>query len=59
MTYVKIRSWHLVFSSPTIGTWRTRCGRTVTIREHVYTTHGFPLDEKSCETCLRLAANDG
>ena len=57
MKYVKIRSWHLV-ATPTraFQTFRTRCGRTV---KSFDTAPELPLDEKSCETCLRLAARDG
>lgn len=60
MKYVRIRSWHVILT-PTraFDTYRTRCGRTVTTTA---VTNELPLDEKSCETCLRLderAATDG
>ena len=52
MTYVFIRSWHLVRS------WeppRTRCGRWFDVdREAV----DVLPDEKSCETCLRWVARE-
>ena len=62
MKYVRIRSWHVILTNGTInkvlpGTYRTRCGRTVQTRE---LWGSFPLDEKSCETCLRLTrSTDG
>jgi len=57
MKYVKIRSWHLVaYHARAFQTFRTRCGRTVRSFD---TAPELPLDEKSCETCLRLAATDG
>ena len=53
MKWIKIRSWHLAVID--LGDrYLTRCGRTVlgdTLSE-------LPLDEKSCETCLRLAERD-
>ena len=58
MKYVRIRSWHVVLT-PTraFDTYRTYCGRTVTTRD---TSADLPLDEKSCETCLRLTrSTDG
>ena len=57
MKYVQIVSWHVVWIDRSGGAFiRTRCGRYVpdgTIQEEL------PLGEKSCETCLRLAATDG
>jgi hypothetical protein len=58
--YVKIASWHQVLT-PTraFNTYRTLCGRTVTTDPLAVSRVGpldeLPLDEKSCETCLRLA----
>jgi hypothetical protein len=53
-TYVKIASWHVILTPTRVPeTYRTLCGRTVTTRE---TKDELPLDEKSCEICLRLAA---
>jgi hypothetical protein len=55
--YVRIVSWHVVRIDRSRGGFiRTRCGRYVPegqIEEQL------PLGEKSCETCLRLAATDG
>lgn len=51
MTYVRIRSWHLV-RTPTrmFDTYITLCGRMVTTTD---TRHELPA-ERSCETCLRI-----
>ena len=57
MKYVRIVSWHVVRIDRSRGGFiRTRCGRYVPegqIEEQL------PLGEKSCETCLRLAATNG
>lgn len=51
-SYVRIRSWHIVLT-PTraINTYRTLCNRN----GQGPTVSDLPLDEKSCETCLRMA----
>jgi len=56
MKYVRIVSWHVVWIDRSLGkTILTRCGRYVDGPIH----EELPLGEKSCETCLRLAATDG
>lgn len=66
MTYVLIRSWHIVEQTSRSGVVKTRCGRSVV---PTATTEGrdgapvrayplsdeLPLGDKSCETCLRLS----
>lgn len=52
MQYIKIRSWHV------IRTWTRVPGRAITLcgrDADGLTENTLPLDEKSCETCLRLA----
>jgi len=49
-TWVKLVSWHLVTAPG-----RTRCGRNTGYRK---VADDLPLGERSCETCLRLAAHD-
>lgn len=56
MSYLKVRSWHRIDRVDDRG-WHTRCGLLVTT-EKVPASDTIPLDEKSCETCLRLAAHD-
>jgi hypothetical protein len=48
--WVKIKSWHLVANG------RTRCGRLYAIPSP--TVDDLPLDERSCESCLRLHERD-
>jgi hypothetical protein len=55
MTYVKIRSWHLVDRLVPDG-FHTRCGRVVGGGAPV--SASLSLDERTCETCLRLARHD-
>jgi hypothetical protein len=50
--YAKIRSWHIVATAS-----RTRCGRLVRFDAQLSGT--LPLNEKSCESCNRLAIHDG
>lgn len=69
MTYVKIASWHIEAMTFRGGAVKTRCGRTATpvgtlahpgdgpIVVHA-TSDTLPLDERSCETCLRLNERD-
>ena len=53
MTYVRIRSWHVVLTHTRgFDTYRTLCGRTVVTKD---TRDELPA-EKSCETCLRSVA---
>jgi hypothetical protein len=54
MRYVVIQAWHVVVLESRGGQFQTRCGRWS--RGDVTTT--LPLDQKSCETCLRLARHD-
>lgn len=56
LRYVKVRSWHVVTGVRADGTGVvTRCG----LRRPPETTSAtLPLDEPSCETCLRLTAHD-
>jgi hypothetical protein len=54
--WVRIRSWHLLRPTRSLpDTAWTRCGRKVADPVIV---PDLPLDAKSCETCLRLAAHD-
>ena len=54
-TYVRIRSWHLLAEGVEDDAL-TRCGRKASALAPV--ADELPLDERSCETCLRLAAHD-
>lgn len=45
--FVKLRSWHILRDDRNA----TLCGRPVTDPD---TSADMPLDEKSCETCLRI-----
>jgi hypothetical protein len=56
MSYLKIGSWHTLARVDDRGWW-TRCGRLVTT-EPAPVSDSLPLDEKSCETCLRLSTHD-
>jgi hypothetical protein len=53
--WMQIESWHRVSVVDEAG-WHTRCGRVTTGDAPV--TDELPLDEKSCETCLRLVEHD-
>lgn len=51
--FVKIRSWHI------IRTWTRVPRRAVTLcgrRAEGESADTLPMDEKSCESCLRIAA---
>lgn len=50
--YVRIRSWHIAGHID----GRTRCGRPIPIPGDWSVTE--PLNEPSCEVCLRLDAHD-
>lgn len=54
MTYVRIRSWHVVKGSGG-ELVKTRCGRWA---DRDAETLDFLPAEKSCETCLRLVARE-
>lgn len=56
MSYLKIVSWHSLARVTAEG-WYTRCGRVVTI-EDAPARDTLPLDEPTCETCLRLTIHD-
>jgi hypothetical protein len=69
MSYVLIRSWHLIVGTDRGGVVRTRCGRRVAVQGTITsggvgelvlhpTAPELPLGDRSCETCLRLAAHD-
>jgi len=52
--YVKLRSWHIVSGSESRGGQaRTLCGRYAALNAPRSDSFG---DEKSCESCLRVAA---
>lgn len=51
--YVAIQAWHII-SHPFGTGYVTRCGR----QSAGPTTDELPLDQKSCETCLRLKQHD-
>lgn len=54
MIYVRVRSWHVV-KHTRLDSYGTLCGRYVGWPATV--TDDLPLDEKSCETCLRLSVS--
>lgn len=56
MSYLKVRSWHSIVKVDEAG-WHTRCGRLVE-EAAAPASDVIPLDEKSCETCLRLTVHD-
>jgi hypothetical protein len=69
MSWVLIRSWHAISFFDRGGAARTRCGRRVAVQGTITSGPGgpsevrptadeLPLGEKSCETCLRLRADD-
>jgi len=54
--YVKIRSWHVV-KLVSRASWNiTYCGRIVKPPTEVL--HDFPMEGRSCETCLRISRNN-
>ena len=55
--WVQIVSWHIV-ETPTraFDTFKTLCSRRVTTKD---VRDEFPAGEKTCETCLRIAAKEG
>lgn len=55
MTYIRSRSWH-VLARVTAGGWQTRCGRH--INEEADVSDKLPLNDRTCESCLRYAASD-
>ena len=55
MKWAKIKSWHIVVID--LGdAYLTRCGRRA---ETTYLVGDLPMDEKSCESCLRLVGVRG
>jgi len=52
--WIKIRSWHRLTTFTRAGGALTRCGRRVD--PPLTTADDFPVDEKTCESCLRLEA---
>lgn len=66
--WVRIRSWHRIsHATPgTIDAVTTRCGRSAVVVgtlpggpfEVHATAEDLPLGDRSCESCLRLAAHD-
>lgn len=50
MTYIRLRSWHILRGT------RTRCGRPTSTVDR--TTDTLPLDERSRVTCLQQEAHD-
>ena len=57
MTYIRARSWH-VLSRVTAGGWQTRCGLRRSESARWPVADQLPLDDKSCESCLRYTARD-
>ena len=54
--FVRIRSWHV------IRTWTRMPGRAITLCGRTSdgeSSPDLPMDEKSCETCLRIRATRG
>ena len=54
--YVKIRSWHLVKLISRAGWYITECGRIV--KTPIELLDDFPMEGRSCETCLRISKNN-
>ena len=54
--WVKIRSWHIVKLLSRGGLIGTYCGRW--LPQQTQTVDQLPMDEKSCETCHRIALKD-
>lgn len=59
-TYVRVprASWHIILTYTRAGSILTRCGRLVPGPRHILDDH-LPLNQKSCESCARLALHDG
>lgn len=55
MSFLKVRSWHTISRVDDTG-WHTRCG--LTVNDSAPASDHIPLDEPSCETCLRLDLHD-
>jgi hypothetical protein len=62
MSYVHLpserSSWHSLMTYTRAGGALTRCGRFVP-GPNPRVVDALPLDERSCESCLRLAIRDG
>jgi hypothetical protein len=69
MTYVRIRSWHIEALTFRSGMVRTRCGLLARVEGTIgsgpgipvkvsLTAETLPLNERTCETCLRLTQHD-
>lgn len=56
MHWVKIRSWHAVTFDSRGGLHHTRCGLWAKIEAPQ--ADDLPVNEKSCESCLRLIQRD-
>jgi hypothetical protein len=56
MSYVRVRSVHVFRTFTRDGGAITRCGRRVL--PPIAELEELPLDERSCETCLRLIRHD-
>ncbi len=57
MTYAKLISWHRVSGVSRANRPLTaRCGKPFPV--DAPTSETLPLDERSCESCLRLVAHD-
>lgn len=63
MTYVHWQtergSWHSLLTFTRAGSVLTRCGRLIPGGPDHRLSDSLPLDERSCEVCLRLALHDG
>lgn len=55
MAFVKIVSWHVIDRVSQLG-WHTRCGKLAEQGKRV--SDQLHVEDKSCETCLRLTVND-
>lgn len=56
MKFVKSRSWHTYAFTSRGGLHKTRCG--LWLPGTAPTSDTLPMDERSCESCLRLAVWD-
>lgn len=52
--YVKLASWHIVSGYSRSSRALTLCGRAAD--DGVLTMREFPADERTCESCFRIAA---
>ena len=52
--YVVIASWHIVSGYSRSSRAMTLCGRTAA--DGVLSMREFPADERTCESCFRIAA---